>query len=85
MDYKKALNETEKKYFEVQRERNISEGILSNLKNKIDLSITQTSEEILNEINNKNDLIKTLENLETKIQEEEIKLEQTKNENEKRT
>ena len=77
------LNETEKKYFEVQRERNISEGILSNLKNKIDLSITQTSEEILNEINNKNDLIKTLENLETKIQEEEKKLEQIKNENEK--
>ncbi len=76
------LSETEKKYFEVQRQRNISEGILINLKNKIDLSITQISEEIANEIKNKTDIIKTLENLETKILEEEQKLEQTKNENE---
>lgn len=76
------FKETEKKFFEIQRERNISEGILTNLKTKIDLSITQTTEEIKNEINNKTNLIKTLENLETKIQEQEQKLEEIKNKNE---
>lgn len=74
---KNLLNETEKKLLEIKKIRNISEGTILSLKDKIDLSIKETKDEIQNSINEKNQSINFLKELENKIQIENKKLSQT--------
>ena len=74
---KNLLKETEQKLFEIKRIRNISEGTIISLKDKIDLSIKETKDEIQNSINEKTQSINLLKEIENKIQIENNKLSQT--------
>ena len=74
---KNLLKETEQKLLEIKRIRNISEGTILSLKDKIDLSIKETKDEIQNSINEKTQSINFIKELENKIQIENKKLSQT--------
>ena len=74
---KSLLKETEQKLLEINKIRNICEGTILSLKDKIDLSIKETKDEIQNSINEKNQSINFLKELENKIQIENKKLLQT--------
>jgi exonuclease SbcC len=70
------LKETETKYLEIQKIRNISEGTILNLKDKIDLSIKLSPEEITNSINAKTDSINQIKELEKNLESKKITLEE---------